>query len=146
MDNSSPNSAPPEKKPLDKGLVYKRIFAGGIDAVFIPTFISFVISLFFVLGSARVGRFVIFFIVILWFTFKDLLFEGAGPGKKMLGLRVVQQESERKITAGQGFIRNVLLFLPIVAFIGFPLELIMLLLKGRRFGDKWAATKVIRSG
>jgi uncharacterized RDD family membrane protein YckC len=132
----------PEKQ-QEKSILAKRISAGIIDCVILPSFIIFVFRLLLIFQPPAFSNFAVLGIAIIWFSFKDLLFEGCAPGKKIFGLRVISKATGQKITARQGFIRNVLLFVPLVALIGFPLELIVLLAKKERFGDVWAGTEVI---
>jgi uncharacterized RDD family membrane protein YckC len=126
-----------------KAPLKKRIFAAIIDCMFIPGFIGLVINILLMLTTPVISNFVGFGVVIIWFSFKDQLFDGAGPGKKMFGLRVISKLNNEKITIAQGFLRNILLFVPLVQLIGIPLELFMVLTGKERLGDKWAATVVV---
>jgi len=133
----------PTQQTFSKAPISKRVFAACIDCGLIPLFAAFIISVLLILIPGSLRNFLVLFMSIAWFSFKDTFFEGAGPGKKIFGLRVISKATGKKITAGQGFIRNVLLLLPIISIIGVPLEFFILLLKGERFGDKWAGTKVV---
>jgi len=121
----------------------KRIFAALIDCGLIPSFVTLVIGVFFMFNAAVIGRILVLLFSLGWFSAKDLMFEGAAPGKKIFGLRVVSLATGQKMTLSQGFLRNVLLIFPFVAFVGYPLELILLIVKGERLGDRWAKTKVV---
>lgn len=73
---------------------------------------------------------------------RDSLFHGAAPGKRLMGLRVVNMADEAKpITYGQGVLRWLSQLIPIYSlFDAFaplrdPLQ--------RRYGDRWAGTRVI---
>lgn len=130
--------------PDQKKFIFKRIVAAIIDCLMLPSFIIFVFRLLLFFQSPAFSNFAVLGIAIIWFSFKDLFFEGCAPGKKIFGLRVISKATGQKITARQGLIRNVLLFTPLVALIGFPLELIVFLAQKERLGDRWAGTEVIR--
>src|SRR5262249_1181909 len=73
---------------------------------------------------------------------RDSLFGGAGIGKRMTGLQVVQtKDGKTPLTYGQGVVRWLSQFIPIfnladaVAPYYDPLF--------RRYGDRWAGTRVI---
>jgi uncharacterized RDD family membrane protein YckC len=73
---------------------------------------------------------------------RDSLFRGAGIGKRMTGLRVVQvRDGKTPLTHGQGFVRWLSQFIPVFNLVdavvpyGDPLS--------RRYGDRWAGTRVI---
>ncbi len=80
----------------------------------------------------------------LVFLVRDSMFRGAGPGKRLAGLRVVQgKDGVSPLTHGQGVLRWLSQFIPIFslfdAFVPLsdPLQ--------RRYGDRWAKTRVIDS-
>ena len=73
---------------------------------------------------------------------RDALFGGAGPGKRGAGLRVVQsKDGQTPLTLGQGIMRWLSQLIPIfnlfdaMAAYQDPLQ--------RRYGDKWASTRVL---
>jgi uncharacterized RDD family membrane protein YckC len=75
---------------------------------------------------------------------RDALFRGAGPGKRAAGLRVVQtKDGTTPLTFGQGIVRwlsqLICLFNLFDAIVIYrdPLQ--------RRYGDRWAGTRVIDS-
>jgi uncharacterized RDD family membrane protein YckC len=73
---------------------------------------------------------------------RDSLFGGAGIGKRMVGLRVVQSKDGRSpLTYGQGVVRWLSQFIPFFnladAIVPYSDPLF------RRFGDRWAGTRVI---
>ena len=78
--------------------------------------------------------------LILWILFlgKDGLLDGSSPGKKILGLQVMNEETRTPIGFGKSFKRNLILIIPFV-----PLIVAFGLLKGKRWGDGWAGTRVI---
>jgi uncharacterized RDD family membrane protein YckC len=76
------------------------------------------------------------------FLIRDAMFRGAGPGKRVTSLRVVQvQDGVTPLTYGQGVIRWLSQLIPIFNLIDAfapardPLQ--------RRYGDRWAKTRVI---
>lgn len=75
---------------------------------------------------------------------RDAVFRGAGPGKRVAGLRVVQaKDGKTPLTYGQGVVRWLSQLIPIFnlfdAFVAYqdPLQ--------RRYGDRWAKTRVLDS-
>ncbi len=48
-----------------------------------------------------------------------------------------------KVTLMQALVRNLLLFVPFVIILGYPLELIMVITRGDRLADAWSKTKVV---
>jgi uncharacterized RDD family membrane protein YckC len=76
------------------------------------------------------------------FMFRDPLFGGAGPGKRVFGLKAVKHEDGvSPVTMGQGFVRSLPHLIPFFNLVdasvpnGDPFQ--------RRFGDAWAKTRVI---
>ncbi|MCZ6684298.1 MAG: RDD family protein [Planctomycetota bacterium] len=79
----------------------------------------------------------------VWFLFplRDG-FNGMSLGKRLLGVQAVDRVSLRPIGFKQSYKRN----LPLLPCILFPILLVIpgsLLMKGHRWGDKWASTTVI---
>jgi uncharacterized RDD family membrane protein YckC len=73
---------------------------------------------------------------------RDSLFGGAGIGKRMTGLRVVQtQDGKTPLTYGQGVVRWLSQFIPIFNLVDAVAPYYDPLL--RRYGDRWAGTRVI---
>jgi uncharacterized RDD family membrane protein YckC len=73
---------------------------------------------------------------------RDSLFGGAGIGKRMNGLRVVQTKDGRTpLTYGQGVVRWLSQFIPIFNLADAVAPYYDPLL--RRYGDRWAGTRVI---
>lgn len=77
------------------------------------------------------------------FLFRDAALSGAGPGKRLLGLRAVKHNDATPITYGQGFVRSIAHMIPFFNLVDGsvpyrdPLQ--------RRFGDRWGKTRVIDS-
>lgn len=73
----------------------------------------------------------------LIFAFKDG-FNGYSPGKRLMGVRAVDQITQEPIGFAQSFKRNVVLIIPLL-----PLFVAFQLIAGRRLGDKFAGTRVV---
>jgi uncharacterized RDD family membrane protein YckC len=65
-------------------------------------------------------------------------FAGQSPGKALFGLQVIDWDTREPIGFGRSLKRNLPLLIPYV-----PLVLAFTLLKGWRWGDRWARTRVI---
>ena len=75
---------------------------------------------------------------------RDSLFGGAGIGKRITGLRVVQSRDGRSpLTFGQGIVRWLSQFIPIFNLVDIIVPYSDPLL--RRYGDRWAGTRVLDS-
>ena len=72
------------------------------------------------------------------FTFKDA-FNGRSPGKMLFGVRVVDAQTRQPISPSQSMRRNLVLMIPYVGLIGG----VITMMRGQRWGDKWAGTMVI---
>jgi hypothetical protein len=76
------------------------------------------------------------------FLFRDRILVDAGPGKRLFGLRVVQStDGVTPLGYGQAFVRWLTLAIPF-----FNLADIMVAFRDpviRRYGDRWAGTRVI---
>jgi uncharacterized RDD family membrane protein YckC len=73
---------------------------------------------------------------------RDSLFGGAGAGKRMVGLRVVQsKDGSTPLTYGQGVLRWLSVLIPFFNLVDVSIPYRDPLL--RRFGDRWAGTRVI---
>jgi uncharacterized RDD family membrane protein YckC len=76
------------------------------------------------------------------FLLRDAMFRGAGPGKRMCGLHVVtSRDGITPLGYGQGIVRWLSQFIPIFNLVDAfaPLSDPFL----RRYGDRWASTRVI---
>lgn len=92
-------------------------------------------------GIGLLFNFVGFAIYALWFLFKDG-FNGASPGKAMMGIRVVDERTGEPIGFAGSAKRNwIIVLLGIVPFAWLIIGAMMG--KGYRIGDQWAKTKVI---
>jgi uncharacterized RDD family membrane protein YckC len=113
------------------------------DLVVIPILLGVVAGLAFIAAPVVVRNIALVLINVAWMIGRDLMFEGAGPGKKMAGIKVIDVASGQKMTIAQAAIRNILLIIPFVLVIGYLVEIAFLLFKGERICDKWAKTAVV---
>jgi len=79
----------------------------------------------------------LFLLYILAILAKDG-FSGTSPGKALMGVQAIDQESRKPIGFGASIKRNLPTLIPIV-----PLVIAVQLIKGKRLGDGWAGTQVI---
>ncbi len=125
--------------------VGKRLLAAIFDLIFIPILIGLVSGFLLMAVPATPRTVILVLINVAWLGLRDLT--GAGPGKMMAGIKVVDAKTGEALTVAQGFIRNLLLYIPFVLVIGYIVELIVLLSSsaqtGQRLGDKMAGTKVV---
>ena len=125
----------------DKAPVGKRMAAALIDLLIIPILIGVVAGLV-LFAVPNIRRNIVLVIVnVAWVALRDI--RGAGPGKKMVGIKVIDIDSGSILSVVQSFIRNILLIVPFVLVIGYLLETIMIFSSGDRYGDKWAKTRVV---
>jgi len=124
---------------------YVRLLAWLIDMAIrfgVLTVMAIVIA---VLGDPGLGLFYIGFFLIYWLypVFFELFANGATPGKKALGLRVVKQNGT-PVDLGASLIRNLLRVVDGLPLL-FPVGLVaMLITRGfRRVGDLAAGTIVV---
>lgn len=81
---------------------------------------------------------------VLMLFFRDSLFGGASPGKRAVGLRVVQSaDGVTRLTNGQGFVRWLSQLIPFFNLYDVIVPYRDPLL--RRVGDRWAKTRVVDS-
>jgi uncharacterized RDD family membrane protein YckC len=77
----------------------------------------------------------------LAFTFLFFMkdgFSGMSPGKRLMGVQVVDADTHEPIGFGRSFKRNLVLLVPFSVLI-----VAVSMMKGTRWGDGWARTKVI---
>lgn len=130
---------------MTQSIKTKRIIAAFIDLVAIPFLLFFAIGFSY---TPNIPVYVSILFNVVWFSMRDL-YDGAGPGKRLMHLKVVLAETGEALsyqTAVRGFLRNVLFMIPFFWFISFIVELIVLIIKGERVGDMWAKTKVVEAG
>jgi uncharacterized RDD family membrane protein YckC len=82
------------------------------------------------------------FVHTVCFLFRDRFFVNAGPGKRMCGLRVVRTtDGESPLGYSGAFLRGLSLFIPVFNLIDLSVPYRDPLT--RRYGDRWAGTRVI---
>jgi len=133
---------------------YLRMFAYGLDMVFIIGGVGILAMLVAIVGvgvggAIAEGLMAIILFLVSWFY--HIFFEcgqrGATPGKRIMGLRVVQP-SGAPIRVGQGVVRNFLRvvdILPPVTY-GFGLASCLMTKRFQRLGDLAAGTVVVYDG
>jgi len=84
----------------------------------------------------------LFVVVGFAFYFRDPLFGGASPGKRIMGLRVVSaRDGVTPVTYVQALVRNVSLLIPFLNLVDLTVPYRDPLC--RRYGDRWAKTLVV---
>jgi uncharacterized RDD family membrane protein YckC len=119
------------------------------NMIFIYGSILIALGIMFLVGAqqAQTGTLILYLAQLIGFCLlfaRDALFRGAGPGKRAAGLRVVQsKDGTTPLTYGQGVVRWLSQLIPIFnlfdATMAYqdPLQ--------RRYGDRWAGTRVLDS-
>jgi uncharacterized RDD family membrane protein YckC len=75
---------------------------------------------------------------------RDGIFRGAGPGKRVMGLRIVQtKDGHSPLTIGQGILRWLSTLIPFFNLVDLSVPFRDPL--WRRYGDRWAGTRVLDS-
>ena len=121
---------------VDVGLLYVGILAGW-----------WLVALLLLMGrfpqEALVASFYgVGFLFILLFAFRDRFLINAGLGKRLVGLRVVRtSDGQTPLGYGQAFIRFLSLQIPVFQLFDLSVPYRDPLI--RRFGDRWAGTRVI---
>jgi uncharacterized RDD family membrane protein YckC len=133
------------------GIHNRRFGALILDSIVLIYFPLVAISLaLLALGSREgVGFALAFYLVYLglilvYSFFRDSLFRGASPGKRAAGLRVVKSEDGKTpLSHGQGVVRWLSQFIPFFNLFDAIIPYYDPLL--RRYGDRWAGTRVLDS-
>lgn len=118
----------------------RRLASALIDLVIIPVLLGILAGLLLMAAPEPVRNGILIVINIAWMIFRDTVYS---PGRKMVGLKIVSTETGEKPTLGQAFLRNVLLIIPFVLLVGYPLEAVMVIWTGERLEDKWAKCRVV---
>ncbi len=122
-----------------------RAYAWLID-LFIRIAIYIVLSLVFsILGNFGMGLFMIVVFLLEWFypVFFELYQQGATPGKKSLGIKVVNDDGT-EVTLQSSLIRNLLRGIDFLPFLyGFGLVTMLFNKDFKRLGDFAAGTIVV---
>ncbi len=87
-----------------------------------------------------------FLITLGYFTILEGTGKGKTVGKKFLGIRVIKKK-KRNAGLGRSLIRNLARLiwdLPVIGFLLFLIDLILIIAKKRRIGDYIAGTRVIK--
>jgi len=121
----------------------RRAFAYLLDGALING-VPYVVAVLVTAGSAA-GIVVVSLVQVVTtalFLVRDALWGGAGPGKRLMGLRAVQiADGKTPLTYGQAFLRWISLLIPF--FNLFDLSVPFRDPLQRRYGDRWAGTRVI---
>ncbi len=117
----------------------RRIASGIIDLIDMPILLGVLMGLVLFRAPEGARNVILVVVNILWLVFRDLVFS---PARYMTDLKLVSQTGE-KVTIVQAFLRNILLIIPFVLIVGYIAELIHVIIKGERIGDKIAKTKVV---
>lgn len=128
------------------GLTNLRFFALFVDNLlflFLPAFVATIV-LMLLLHAGEKSLVIVQIIQILGLIalfFRDSLFRGASPGKRLFGLRVVQSnDGETPLKHRQGVVRWLSQMIPIFNLVDAAACYSDLLT--RRYGDRWAGTRV----
>ena len=117
----------------------KRFAADVIDLIIIPVVLGVVLGILLIKVPEAARSVILVLVNIAWLIVRDGVYS---PGRSMVGLKLVSL-SGGKPSIAQAFIRNILLIVPFVLIIGYIVEIVAVLAKGNRLGDKWAKTQVI---
>ena len=121
-----------------------RFLASLFDLVIIPIVLGVIFGFIFFNAPTGMRNTVLVFVNVVWTCFRDLM-GGAGPGKRMAGIKVVDANGNAPSIV-QLVIRNVLLWIPFVLIVGFIIESVMIfILRKDRLGDRFAKCKVVSS-
>lgn len=137
-----------------QGRVYnRRSFAWLLDAFLL--YLVFLVVPMFVIGglgaagvvdlnSALFAGLYYGLTALFWltFAFRDRLFGNAGLGKRIFGLKVVRtSDGETPQSYGQAFLRWLPIWIPVFVLFDFSVPFRDPLM--RRYGDRWAGTRVV---
>lgn len=116
---------------------FKRLLAGLID-FYLVVFLSSALILIITLGEMTISVFTVclyLFTFSILITIKDLLFNGASLGKKILKIRLAKLDGSN-FNLIDSFKRTVTIVL-------LPIEIFLLIKNNKRLGDVWAKTTVV---
>ena len=139
---------------------WKRAFAHLIDIVALTVAVWVLVIVVMVIGVVIVGIgnsaagdkgatagaivFILLYALVLLATYGLFLirdgFNGMSPGKRILGLQVINTVTGVPIKFGDSFKRNLILLVPILPIV---VAVQIFTANGIRLGDEWAQTKVI---
>ena len=136
MDNLTGGFSGPLSAP--KG---RRFAADVIDLIVIPIILGVILGIILINVPEAIRSVLLVLVNVAWLIFRDVTYS---PGRAMVGLKLVSLTSAGKPTLAQAAIRNVLLIIPFVLVIGYIVEIVAVISKGERLGDKWAKTRVVQ--
>lgn len=120
-----------------------RFLASLFDLIIVPIILGVVFGLLFFAAPPALRNVVLIFVNVAWTCLRDMI-GGAGPGKRMAKIKVISVDNGGVPTLRKLIIRNLLIWIPFVLMIGFPIEVIRIfIMKKDRLGDLWAKTKVV---
>ena len=126
----------------------KRVAAlllDGLVLVYLPIIFTILILAVMGMNDDGIGPVIVYlinFLVVCLYLVRDSLFGGAGPGKRAMALRVVQtKDGKTPLTNGQGVVRWLSQFIPLFNLVDLSVPYRDPLM--RRYGDRWAGTRVI---
>ena len=117
----------------------KRILSDLFDLIFVPIALGVIAGLLMVSASEVARGIVMVVFNIGWLVFRDTVF---APGRKITGLKLVSLDGSQ-VTIAQALLRNILLIIPVVLLAGYIIEIISVLSRDERLGDRWAKTRVV---
>lgn len=126
--------------PAPKG---KRMLCSLVDLVLVPVALGVVFGLLLLAtGAPEIVNSVVLVVVnIAWMLCRDLLWS---PGRKLFSLKLISQAAGGgPISFLQAILRNVLLIVPGVLLVGYPVEFVAILISGRRIMDHVAKTEIV---
>ena len=125
--------------PVPKG---KRFLADLIDLIAVPVVLGVIFGILLLVLHVpeRINTILLIVVNVAWMMVRDLLW---APGRKLMGLKLVGIGGD-KVLLWQALVRNLLLILPGVLVLGYPVEAItVFLVKGDRLMDGLAKTRVV---
>jgi len=139
---------------------WKRAFAYIIDIVIVNAIVGILIVVMIIIGAVLVGAaqsanndqaatagavvFVLGYLGCFLMAYVLIIMrdghQGMSPGKRILGLKVINSVSGAPAGWGDSFKRNIILAVPVI-----PIVVIVQIFTGNglRLGDEWSRTKVI---
>lgn len=117
----------------------KRILADLFDLLFIPIVLGVIAGLLLVNTSEIIRGVIMVTFNIGWLVFRDAIY---APGRALTGLKLISLDGAQ-VTLKQAVLRNILLVIPVVLLIGYIIEIISVLSRDERLGDRWAKTRIV---
>ena len=131
--------------PGGEATIGARFLAALFDLVVIPVVLGIIFGLLFLQAPPTLRNVVLVFVNIAWTCLRDIQ-GGAGPGKRMAGIKVIDAKTGGAPSLGQLVFRNILIWIPFILLFGFIIEAIIIFItKKDRLGDRWAGCKVVSS-